>query len=251
MIEIRGLKKRLRKRWVLNGLDLKIHDGESVVVIGQSGSGKSVLLKHIIGLMQPDEGSVKIDGQEVTGLSGEPLLKLRRRIGFLFQSAALFDSLSVGDNVALPIRENRIDTGGRPLEEIVREKLALVGLTDDVMALKPSSLSGGMRKRVGLARVLAMEPKYILYDEPTTGLDPVMSDAISHLMRKLQREAHVTSVAVTHDMRSAYFVADRVAMLYDGRIRFSGTPQEIMNSPDPVVKQFVEGFSESGPLSTI
>ena len=161
------------------------------------------------------------------------------------------DSLTVGENVALPIRENRIDTGGRPVEEICREKLALVGLKEDVMALKPSSLSGGMRKRVGLARVLAMEPKYILYDEPTTGLDPVMSDAISHLIRKLQREAHVTSVVVTHDMRSAYFVADRVAMLYDGRIRFSGTPQEITNSSDPVVKQFVEGFSENGPLSAL
>lgn len=250
MIEIRGLKKRLRKRWVLNGLDFAIVDGESVVIIGQSGTGKSVLLKHIMGLMKPDEGSILIDGQDVTRMEGEELLKLRRKVGFLFQSSALFDSLTVAENIALPITENRLDTGGRVLSEIVHEKLRLVGLSEDVEALKPSSLSGGMRKRVALARVLAMEPSYILYDEPTTGLDPVMSDSISHLIRKLQREAKVTSITVTHDMRSAYFVADRIAMLHEGRIRFTGTPQEIINANDPVVRQFVEGFSENGPLST-
>ncbi len=251
MIEIRGLKKRLRRRWVLNGVDFTIVDGESVVIIGQSGTGKSVLLKHIMGLMKPDEGSVLIDGHDVTRLEGEALLKVRRKVGFLFQSSALFDSLTVAENVALPITENRLDTGGRLLPDIVREKLHLVGLSEDVEALKPSSLSGGMRKRAALARVLAMEPSYILYDEPTTGLDPVMADSISHLIRKLQREAKVTSITVTHDMRSAYFVADRIAMLHDGRIRFTGTPQEIINSSDPVVRQFVEGFSENGPLSTV
>jgi phospholipid/cholesterol/gamma-HCH transport system ATP-binding protein len=248
MIEIRGLKKRFGAHRVLDGVDLTIHDGESIVIIGQSGTGKSVLLKHIIGLMRPDSGQVIVDGRDLGTLNRHDLLAIRRRFGYLFQGAALFDSLTVGENVGLGLT----DGGGfapAEVDRVVREKLALVGLTD-VEHLKPSDLSGGMRKRVGLARALATEPAYILYDEPTTGLDPVMADSINRLMRKLQAETGVTSIAVTHDMNSAYFVADRLAMLNAGRIIFTGTPEQVRATTDPMVRQFVEGSSE-GPLATV
>ena len=248
MIEIRGLGKRFGSHRVLDGVDLTIHDGESIVIIGQSGTGKSVLLKHIIGLMRPDAGEVVVDGRELGGLRRPELLAMRRRFGYLFQGAALFDSLTVGENVGLGLSE----TGGVPRDEIarrVRERLALVGLSD-VEHLKPSDLSGGMRKRVGLARALVTEPAYILYDEPTTGLDPVMADSINRLIRKLQAETGTTSITVTHDMNSAYFVADRLAMLHGGRIIFTGTPEQTRAATDPVVRQFVEGSSE-GPLATV
>ncbi|HVP39474.1 MAG TPA: ABC transporter ATP-binding protein [Candidatus Saccharimonadales bacterium] len=248
MIEIRGLHKRFGSHRVLDGVDLTIRDGESIVIIGQSGSGKSVLLKHIIGLLQPDAGRVVVDGQELAALRGPELLAMRRRFGYLFQGAALFDSMTVGENVGLGLSEN----GGFSREEIqrrVKEKLALVGLRD-VEHLKPADLSGGMRKRVGLARALATEPAYILYDEPTTGLDPVMSDSINRLIRELQHRTGTTSIAVTHDMKSAYFIADRLAMLYQGRIVFAGTPQETRNAANPVVQQFIEGSSE-GPLAAL
>jgi phospholipid/cholesterol/gamma-HCH transport system ATP-binding protein len=248
MIEIRGLKKRFGSNRVLDGVDLTIQDGESIAIIGQSGTGKSVLLKHIIGLMRPDAGQVIVDGQDLGSLKRPELLAIRRRFGYLFQGAALFDSLTVGENVGLGLT----DSGDFPVAEVgkrVKEKLALVGLTG-VEHLKPSDLSGGMRKRVGLARALATEPAYILYDEPTTGLDPVMADSINRLMRKLQAETGVTSIAVTHDMNSAYFVADRLAMLNGGRIIFTGTPEQTRTTTDPMVRQFVEGSSE-GPLATL
>ena len=248
MIEIRGLKKRFGSHRVLDGVDLTIHDGESIVIIGQSGTGKSVLLKHIIGLMRPDSGRVIVDGRDLGSLNRRDLLAIRRRFGYLFQGAALFDSLTVGENVGLGLTDSGSHTP-QEVERVVKEKLALVGLTD-VEHLKPSDLSGGMRKRVGLARALATGPAYILYDEPTTGLDPVMADSINRLMRKLQTETGVTSIAVTHDMNSAYFVADRLAMLNAGRIIFTGTPEQTRTTTDPMVRQFVEGSSE-GPLATI
>ncbi len=245
MIRIRGLKKRLGAKQVLNGVDLDIEAGETVVVMGRSGGGKSVLLKHIIGLMAPDEGSIQVEEQELVGMGERDLDTMRRSFGMLFQSAALFDSLTVGDNVGLGLREHlRLDDA--EVGRRVAERLDWVGLSG-VEAMKPASLSGGMRKRVGLARALAMDPRYILYDEPTTGLDPIMADAIDQLIRGLQKRLGVTSIVVTHDMTSAYKVADRMVMLHEGRIVFSGTPDETRNASDPAVRQFVMG-SSTGPI---
>jgi len=245
MIRVRGLKKRLGARQVLDGVDFDVEAGETVVVMGRSGSGKSVLLKHIIGLMTPDEGSIEVEGQEIVGMGEQELDAVRRRFGMLFQSAALFDSLTVGDNVGLGLREHlRLDDV--EVRRRVAERLEWVGLAA-VEAMKPASLSGGMRKRVGLARAIAMDPQYILYDEPTTGLDPIMADAIDQLIRSLQKRLGVTSIVVTHDMTSAYKVADRMVMLHEGRMVFSGTPDETRASTDPVVRQFVQG-SSIGPI---
>ena len=245
MIRIRGLKKRLGGKQVLDGVDLDIEAGETVVVMGRSGSGKSVLLKHIIGLMTPDAGSIAVEDQEIVGMHERELDAVRRRFGMLFQSAALFDSLTVGENVGVGLRENpRLDDA--EVRRRVAERLEWVGLSG-VEAMKPASLSGGMRKRVGLARALAMDPQYILYDEPTTGLDPIMADAIDQLIRSLQRQLGVTSIVVTHDMTSAYKVADRMAMLHDGKIVFTGTPDEVRATTHPMVRQFVAG-SSTGPI---
>jgi phospholipid/cholesterol/gamma-HCH transport system ATP-binding protein len=245
MIRIRDLHKQLGTKQVLKGVDLEIDTGETVVVMGRSGGGKSVLLKHIIGLMTPDRGSIEIDGEEIVGLKEKELGEIRRRFGMLFQGAALFDSLTVGHNVGLPLREH-LRWRGEPIRERVRERLEWVGLKD-IENMKPASLSGGMRKRVGLARAIVMDPRFILYDEPTTGLDPIMADVIDQLVRSLQKRMGVTSVVVTHDMKSAFMVADRVAMLHEGRIVFTGTPDETRNTKDPLVRQFVEGTSE-GPI---
>ena len=245
MIRIRGLKKRLGGKQVLDGVDLDIQAGETVVVMGRSGSGKSVLLKHIIGLMTPDEGSIEVEDQEIVGMAERDLDAVRRRFGMLFQSAALFDSLTVGENVGLGLHEH-LHLPAAEIETRVTQRLEWVGLAG-VEAMKPASLSGGMRKRVGLARALAMDPQYILYDEPTTGLDPIMADAIDQLIRALQKRLGVTSIVVTHDMTSAYKVADRMAMLYEGRMVFTGTPDETRTTTDPVVRQFVQG-SSSGPI---
>jgi phospholipid/cholesterol/gamma-HCH transport system ATP-binding protein len=245
MIRIRDLHKQLGHKRVLAGVDLEIATGETVVVMGRSGGGKSVLLKHIIGLMTPDRGSIEIDGEEIVGLKEKELGEIRRRFGMLFQGAALFDSLTVGHNVGLALREH-LRWHGQPIRDRVRERLEWVGLKD-VENMKPASLSGGMRKRVGLARAIVMDPRFILYDEPTTGLDPIMADVIDQLVRSLQKRMGVTSVVVTHDMKSAFKVADRVAMLHEGRIVFTGTPDETRNTTDPLVRQFVEGTSE-GPI---
>jgi len=245
MIRIRGLKKRLGAKQVLDGVDLDIEAGETVVVMGRSGSGKSVLLKHIIGLMVPDQGSIEVEDQEIVGMGERELDDVRRRFGMLFQSAALFDSLTVGENVGLGLREH-LHLDDAEVHRRVAERLQWVGL-DGVEAMKPASLSGGMRKRVGLARALAMDPQYILYDEPTTGLDPIMADAIDQLIRSLQKQLRVTSVVVTHDMTSAYKVADRMVMLYEGKMVFTGSPEETRTTTNAVVRQFVEG-SSTGPI---
>jgi phospholipid/cholesterol/gamma-HCH transport system ATP-binding protein len=246
MIEIADLRKSLGGRPVLEGVNLKVARGETVVVIGRSGCGKSVLLKHIIGLMKPDAGSIVVDGVEVTSLKGKELFEFRKRFGMLFQGAALFDSLSVWENVGLGLLEHT-DLGEDEIRKMAREKLALVGLTD-VEDLRPAELSGGMKKRVGLARAIAMDPQVVLYDEPTTGLDPIMADVINQLIKSLQAALKITSIAVTHDMKSAYKIGDRLAMLYGGRIVFEGSPEEIMHTRDEAIRQFIEGRAE-GPIS--
>jgi phospholipid/cholesterol/gamma-HCH transport system ATP-binding protein len=241
MIRIRGLKKRLGDKQVLNGVDLDIATGETIVVMGRSGTGKSVLLKHIIGLMTPDAGSIEVEGQEIIGMKEREMDAVRHRFGLLFQGAALFDSLTVGENVGVGLREIR-RLPGKDIRPIITERLEWVGLSG-VEHMKPSSLSGGMRKRVGLARAIAMDPQYILYDEPTTGLDPILAGEIDELIRGLQRRMGVTSIVVTHDMNSAFHVADRMAMLSDGKIVFIGTRDETRASTHPLVRQFMEGSS--------
>lgn len=249
MIQIRGLAKRLGRRQVLQDLDLEVRAGETLVVLGPSGTGKSVLLKHIIGLMQPDAGSIRIDGGEIVGLSEEQLNPVRRRFGMLFQGAALLDSLTVGENVALAMQEHAHGLSGAEVRRRVIERLEWVGLQDAV-ALKPASLSGGMRKRAGLARALAMDPEYVLYDEPTTGLDPITADVINQLIREMQKRLHVTSVVVTHDIKSAYTVADRIVLLYQGRVMFDGTAEETRRTDDAMMRQFIEGSSR-GPIQPV
>ncbi len=245
MIEITNLTKSFDEHLILDHADLTVRTGETMVVIGRSGCGKSVLLKHIIGLMKPQEGAVLVDGVDVTKLSGRSLDGLRRKFGMLFQGAALFDSMTVGENVGFPLREHS-SLPHEAIRQRVAECLSLVGLSG-VDELMPAELSGGMRKRVGLARALAMRPEIILYDEPTTGIDPIMGDVINNLVIALRDRLKVTSVLVTHDMRSAYKVADRIAMLYNGGIVAVGTPEEIRQSANPVVQQFIKGES-SGPI---
>jgi phospholipid/cholesterol/gamma-HCH transport system ATP-binding protein len=249
MIEIRGLTKRLGRRQVLDGLDLDVRTGETLVVLGPSGTGKSVLLKHVIGLMRPDRGSIRVDGEEVVGASEKALDRVRRRFGMLFQGAALFDSMTVGENVALPMRELARDMDDGEIRARVVERLEWVGLPG-IADLKPASLSGGMRKRVGLARALAMDPQYILYDEPTTGLDPITADTINQLIRGTQRRLNVTSMVVTHDIKSAYAVADRIVLVHEGRVRYEGSAEETRRSDDPMIRQFIEGSSE-GPIRPV
>jgi len=249
MIEIRGLAKRLGRKQVLQDLDLDVRAGETLVILGPSGTGKSVLLKHIIGLMQPDAGSIRIDGEEIVGLSEEQLNPVRRRFGMLFQGAALLDSLTVGENVALAMQEHARDLDEAEVRRRVSERLEWVGL-QAAAALKPASLSGGMRKRVGLARALAMDPEYVLYDEPTTGLDPITADVINQLIRGMQKQLHVTSVVVTHDIKSAYTVADRIVLLYQGRVMFDGTAEETRRTDDAMMRQFIEGSSR-GPIQPV
>lgn len=246
MIAIKNLYKAFEGHQVLNGVDLEIPTGENLVILGRSGSGKSVLLKLIIGLIRADRGSVLADGKEVTELNYDQLSELRKKFGMLFQMAALFDSMTVRDNIALALEEHT-DMSREEIDREVAEKLALVNLYG-IEGKKPSDLSGGMRKRVGLARALAMDPDYILYDEPTTGLDPVNAQQINELIRNVQEKLNVTSIVVTHDMQSAYYVGDRLCLLYKGKIQFDGTPDEIQRSVDPVVSQFIRAEAE-GPLT--
>lgn len=248
MIRVQEITKRFRDKQVLRGVDLEIEKGESLVIIGRSGCGKSVLLKLIIGLLRPESGHIWVDGKDVPRLHKNDLSGLRQRFGMLFQGAALFDSMTVKENIALSIREHS-RTPEAQIDRIVAERLAMVGL-EGVEDLKPAALSGGMKKRVGLARALASSPEVMLYDEPTTGLDPVSGDMINDLIVDLREKLRVTSIAVTHDMKSAYKIADTIAMLHDGRIIFHGTVQETQETENPIVKNFVtgEGWEEEPSL---
>jgi phospholipid/cholesterol/gamma-HCH transport system ATP-binding protein len=238
MIRLIDVYKDFGTKRVLSGFSLDVVEGETMVIIGYSGTGKSVAIKHIVGLLEPDAGTVFVDDQEVPKLPRRDLYALRARIGYVFQFAALFDSLSIGDNVAMALRKQRVEES--EIAGRVQEALELVDLPD-VADRFPAELSGGMRKRVGIARAIVGRPKYILYDEPTTGLDPVTSAVIDQLMLRMQRQLGVTSIVITHDMRSAYTVGTRIAMLYNGRVRRVGTVDEIRHTDDPVVRQFIEG----------
>lgn len=246
MIEISDLFKSFEDHKVLEGLNLTIETGETIVIIGRSGCGKSVFIKHIIGIMKPDSGSILIDGIDVTNLEGGKLDELRLRFGMLFQGSALFDSLNVGENVGFSLAQHS-DLEETGIAERVSESLELVGL-GGIERLMPAELSGGMKKRVGLARAICMRPEIVLYDEPTTGVDPIMGDAINELIMELHDKLKVTSIACTHDMKSAYKIAGRIAMLYKGRIIAVGTPEEIKRSGDPVVQQFITGAAW-GPIT--
>jgi phospholipid/cholesterol/gamma-HCH transport system ATP-binding protein len=239
MIEIKNLHKKFKDKKVLSGIDLIIKTGETIAIIGRSGCGKSVLIKHIVGLLFPDEGYVKVEGQNISELTGKELFAIRRKFGFLFQGSALFDSMTVGENIALPIVENNHSITQAEVEELAEHKLELVGLPN-IRHLKPSELSGGMKKRVALARALITEPDYILYDEPTTGLDPIMSDSIDELVKELNNKLNVTSIVVTHDIVSVKNVADKIAMIHEGKIYYQGTPDELLNSNDDVINNFIK-----------
>ncbi len=245
MIELINLYKTFEERVILNNISVKIEEGETFVIIGLSGTGKTVTLKHIAGLLEPDHGMVVIDGISMSGSSERVKNKLRSKMGVVFQSGALINWLSVGDNVALPLREHKRYPEAE-IREIVDEKLRLLKLYEAKDKM-PSDISGGMKKRAGLARVLVRNPKIILYDEPTSGLDPVMSSRISQLIVQMKNEFGVTSVVVTHDMNSAYYIADRIAVLYNGEIVQCDTPENIKNTEHPVVRQFING-SLKGPI---
>ena len=245
MIRVVDLHKSFGGNEVLRGVNLRFKHGETLVIIGQSGCGKSVLLKHIIGLLKPDRGKVYVDGVDITVLDDDELHKVTRRFGLLFQGTALFDSLTVGQNVSFGL-ERYTDHSKEKIQELVKENLARVGLRG-IEHLMPFELSGGMRKRVGLARAIAYNPDIILYDEPSTGIDPIRADAINDLIIRMKNEMNASELIITHDMVSAYKVADRIGMLYEGKIIEMGTPEEIKNSQNPVVQQFIHGSAE-GPI---
>ncbi len=242
MISLRDVHKSFGPKVVLDGFSLDVYDKETMVIIGFSGTGKSVAIKHIVGLLEPDSGDVIVDDLHVPQLTRSELTELRACIGYVFQFAALFDSMSIGDNVAMGLRKRGTLTATE-IRDRVHEALDLVDLPG-IERQFPAELSGGMRKRVGIARAIALRPKYILYDEPTTGLDPVTAAVIDDLMMRMQRQLGVTAVVITHDMRSAYAVGTRIAMLYDGKVRQVGTVDEIRHTTDPVVRQFIEGRAE-------
>ncbi|MGA2463193.1 MAG: ABC transporter ATP-binding protein [Thermodesulfobacteriota bacterium] len=247
-IRVVNLHKSFKENHVLRGVHLEVGQGESMVVIGGSGSGKTVLIKCIIGLIRPDEGEIYVDGLEITSLNGQKMNEVRKKFGMLFQGGALFDSMRIWENVGFGLRQqNRLNE--EEIKRIVSEKLRLVGLKD-IEDLMPAELSGGMKKRVSLARAIAMEPEILLYDEPTTGIDPIMADAINSLIVQMREKLNVTSIAITHDMKSAYKIADRIAMLFQGKIIEVGTTEEIKNSPNPIVQQFIQGKSE-GPIKIL
>jgi phospholipid/cholesterol/gamma-HCH transport system ATP-binding protein len=244
MISVRGLVKRIGLQEILRGVDLEVPVGETLAIIGRSGGGKSVLLKHLIGLMRPNAGEIWVDGQNIIAMNERELASIREKVGILFQGSALFDSMSVEENIAFPLRE----AGERNPETIrrkVREMLDVMELEGEEEKM-PVNLSGGMKKRVGLARAIVRRPSCILYDEPTSGLDPVVSDSINRLIRRLQQRYGVTSIVVTHDMKNAFAVSDRIAYLHDGRIYFHGTATELQQSTDPLLQDFLLGRSECG-----
>jgi phospholipid/cholesterol/gamma-HCH transport system ATP-binding protein len=241
MISVRNLTKDLGTQSVLRGIDLDVKRGQTCVVLGRSGGGKSVLLKHLIGLLKPTSGEVWVDGEEISRLPERKLGAVRKKVGILFQSGALFDSMTVEDNIAFPLREAGLKSPTE-IRDRVAEALDMVDLAGEQKKM-PENLSGGMRKRVGLARTVVSRPACLLYDEPTTGLDPVASDSINHLIRRLQKRLAVTSVVVTHDMRTAFHTADQIAYLHGGRIYFDGTADELRSAPDEVIRDFIEGRS--------
>jgi phospholipid/cholesterol/gamma-HCH transport system ATP-binding protein len=245
MIKLVDIHKSFHRQKVLDGLNLEIDSGKITVIIGQSGGGKSVLLKHIIGLIRPDKGEVLVDGVDIARLNDRRLNEIRKNFGMLFQEAALFDSMTVGENVAFPLNEHTRLTR-RQILEIVDQKLLQVGLRD-VAHKMPSELSGGMRKRVGLARAMALDPKIILFDEPTTGLDPITADAIDRLIVDTQKHTKATCIAISHDIESTFKIADTVAMLYQGKIIAVGTPGEVKSAENPALQQFIQGKAE-GPI---
>ena len=241
MIEVRDLQKSFGSHAVLQGVTFSVEKGESIVIIGASGGGKSVLLKHIIGLIRPDAGEVVIEGENIITLNERQLIRVRRKFGMLFQGAALFDSMTVAENVGFVLR--REGKSAPEIERRVAEVLDMVEL-EGTQGKKPAELSGGMRKRVGLARAIVYQPEILLYDEPTTGLDPIVADSIDHLIVRVVEKLDATSIVVTHDMRSARRVGKRVLMLHEGKIYANGTPEEIFSSHDPVLHRFVNGISE-------
>jgi phospholipid/cholesterol/gamma-HCH transport system ATP-binding protein len=245
-IELRGVKKRFGSKVVLDGVDLTIDPGQSVVIIGGSGSGKSVAIKCVLGIIRPDAGQIFVDGQDVTRLSGAARETVLKKFGMLFQSAALFDSLPVWENVAFGLIQGR-GMARKRAREVAIEKLAKVGLGPEVAKLSPSELSGGMQKRVGLARAIAADPQIIFFDEPTTGLDPIMADVINDLIVSTVKDLGVTALSITHDMVSARKISDRIAMLYKGKIIWSGPTAQIDTSGNPYVDQFIHGRAE-GPI---
>jgi phospholipid/cholesterol/gamma-HCH transport system ATP-binding protein len=249
VISLKNVYKSFGAKKVLEGFSLDVHEGETMAIIGYSGTGKSVAIKHIVGLLEPDKGTVFVDDLEVPRLTRPELYALRARIGYVFQFAALFDSMSVGENVAMGLRKQGTHSE-KEIADRVQESLALVDLPDTA-ELFPVELSGGMRKRVGIARAIALKPKYLLYDEPTTGLDPVTSAVINDLMMRTQKTLGVTSILITHDMKSAYTVASRIAMLYEGQVRLVGTVEEVRQTTDPVVRQFIEGRFDLDPAHAI
>jgi phospholipid/cholesterol/gamma-HCH transport system ATP-binding protein len=243
MIEVRNLQKSFGANKILDGVGFRIENGESVVIIGRSGGGKSVLLKHLVGLLQPDSGEILIDGENIGPLNERQLLRVRKKFGMVFQGAALFDSMTVAENVGFAFRRDKIMTEG----EIARRVAAALEMVDlpGTENRKPAELSGGMRKRVGLARAIIYEPQIVLYDEPTTGLDPIVSDSIDRLMMRVHERLKVTTVVVTHDMRTARRVGQRVMMLHEKKIYANAAPEEFFASSDAIVRQFVEGVADA------
>jgi phospholipid/cholesterol/gamma-HCH transport system ATP-binding protein len=246
IIELKHISRTFNSHRVLKGLSLSVRRGSTLVVIGRSGCGKSVMLKHIIRLIRPDSGRVLVDGQDVWDLDRKELEAFHKRMNMVFQGGALFDSLTVGENVGFELIEHE-NASGKALYERVEESLSMVGLSG-IANLMPSELSGGMKKRVALARAICTRPEILLYDEPTTGVDPITADAINNLIRSLHDRLKVTSIVVTHDMKSAYTIADRIAMLYQGQIIAEGAPEEIQNTAHPIVHQFINGLAE-GPIT--
>lgn len=243
MVAVHGLKKRIGSQEILRGVDMEVAAGETLVIIGRSGGGKSVLLKNLIGLMQPNEGEIRIDGQSIIGLSERRLADIRRKVGILFQGGALFDSMTVEENIAFPLREAGLRDPA-VIQRKIAEMLEVIELEGQEKKL-PVNLSGGMKKRVGLARAIINRPSCILYDEPTAGLDPVVSDSINRLIRRLQERYRVTSIVVTHDMKSAFHVGDRIAYLHEGQVYFHGTPAQLQASVDPIIQDFLVGRSQT------
>src|ERR1700730_14845388 len=242
MIAVRDLNKRIGQQEILRGVDLVVGRGETLAIIGRSGGGKSVLLKHLVGLMQPDKGEIWIEGQNIIGMTERELASIRRKVGILFQGSALFDSMTVAENIAFPLREAG-EGDPKVLRNKVHDMLEVMELEGQEEKM-PVNLSGGMKKRVGLARSIFRQPSCILYDEPTSGLDPVVSDSINRLIRRLQQRLGVTSIVVTHDMKNAFHVADRIAYLHKGKIQFQGTPEELRQSPDHLLQDFLLGRSD-------